>query len=65
MKKKLLSICIPTYNRKVFLKENIDAILSQVTPGFEDLIELCISDNASDDGTLELLKEYAVSIKNI
>lgn len=49
----ILSICIPTYNRLSVLKETIEAyfpILNSYP------IEVCISDNASDDGTYEYLK---------
>ncbi len=55
MSKKLLSICIPTYNRQKFLAQNIDSIVAQITPELNELIELCISDNASTDGTADYL----------
>lgn len=55
----LLTIAIPTYNRKPFLKENLDVLLPQVEE-VPDQIEILISDNASTDGT----KEYVNEIKD-
>lgn len=49
----LLSICIPTYNRKKLLKRALDSILSQMN----DRVELFVSDNASDDGTKEMMEQ--------
>lgn len=46
----ILSICIPTYNRKNKLKRLIDSISAQ-SNGIEDKIQVCISDNGSRDGT--------------
>lgn len=50
----VLSICIPTYNRKVLLKEVLDELL--LYPNND--IEIVIIDNASTDGTRELLNIY-------
>ncbi|ARB86060.1 MULTISPECIES: glycosyltransferase family 2 protein [Yersinia] len=44
-----LSFCIPTYNRRDLLSELIESIVSQCDN--RDDVEICISDNASDDGT--------------
>lgn len=44
-----ISICIPTFNRKDMLSKLINSIARQPHKGFE--IEVCISDNASSDGT--------------
>jgi len=52
-----LSICIPTYNRAYFLRESLDSILSSVT-GFENEIEIVISDNASQDNTCMIVRDY-------
>jgi len=52
---KLLSICIPTYNRKGKLQRLLGNLASEAS-GFEDEIELCISDNCSTDGTREYLE---------
>ena len=54
MRQPAISICIPTFNRKNCLRETILGILSQVDSANRDYIEICISDNASTDGT-ELL----------
>jgi len=56
--KPLLSICIPTYNRAEFLKDALDSILRQINENNKDKVEICISDNASEDNTEELVEEY-------
>lgn len=50
----ILSICIPTYNRKEILKGTLDEIFS--CP--DDDIEVIVIDNASTDGTIEMLDNY-------
>lgn len=60
----LLSICIPTYNRKKYLKESLDSIINQEWFNEEE-IEIVISDNASIDNTTEFVKEYQNKYKNI
>lgn len=49
---KLLSICIPTYNRKSYLERSINALLPQL----RDDIEVLISNNCSPDDTDEYCK---------
>lgn len=51
-RKKILSICIPTYNRSELLKELVGSILESDCQDF--LIE--ITDNASTDNTVSMLK---------
>ncbi|MEM9710211.1 MAG: glycosyltransferase family 2 protein [Pseudomonadota bacterium] len=46
-----VSVCMPVYNGQNFLSETLDAILGQ---DFEDF-ELVVTDNASTDGTAEIL----------
>lgn len=57
----LLSVILTTYNRKNMLKKAIDSVLEQ---DYEN-IELIISDNASEDGTDIMVKEYLENNKNI
>lgn len=54
----LLSICIPTYNRAKELEQCLEAVLPQTS--MNGLIEVCVSDNASDDGTAALLARYVM-----
>lgn len=49
-----VSVCIPTYNGKNFIQEQIDSILNQLSP----TDEIIISDDSSTDGTVELIKAY-------
>jgi len=51
-----LSVCIPTYNRCKYLAETIASITSQVASADASKIEICISDNASTDGTDVLIQ---------
>lgn len=55
----LLSICIPTYNHLDMLKKCLNYIFV-ACKGYENNIEIIISDNASTDGT----KEYIESLRN-
>jgi glycosyltransferase involved in cell wall biosynthesis len=57
-KKKTVSICIPTYNRKEYLRETLDSILAQTYKDYE----IVIVDDGSTDGTGEMLKEYGFPI---
>ena len=50
----LVSIIIPNYNHALFLKQRIDTILNQT---FQDF-EIILLDDASTDGSLEILKSY-------
>ena len=64
-----LSICVPTYNRKHFLK-NIVSQLIELVDLHEFNIELCIQDNCSTDDTWSYLKEVTenknyISIKTL
>lgn len=54
MKDKLVSVCIPTYNSALFLKETLDSIISQSY----NYIEIIIGDNASNDCTIDIIKEF-------
>lgn len=57
MKNKLLSICIPTYNRAEVLDDTLNKLFSN--PDFnEDLIEVIVSDNCSTDNTAEIVSKY-------
>ncbi|WP_285533476.1 glycosyltransferase family 2 protein [Stutzerimonas stutzeri] len=55
----MLAICIPTYNRVAYLSVLLDSILSQVTSDISCKIEICISDNASEDRTAEVVHAYS------
>ncbi len=59
----LLSICIPTYNRA----DVLDLVLKNIIEnrGFDESIEIVISDNASTDNTFEICKKYIDVFQNI
>ena len=50
----ILSICIPTYNRKESLYYCLKSLAKQTTKEFE----VCISDNSSNYNIKELLKPF-------
>ena len=47
---KLLTIIVPTYNRRELLAKGLEALIPQVSR-YNDLVSLYVSDNYSDDGT--------------
>ena len=57
MDSKILSICIPTYNRERAL-ERLLGNLEQEINGLEQDVEICISDNCSTDGTPGVLENW-------
>jgi glycosyltransferase involved in cell wall biosynthesis len=57
-----LSICIPSRNRCSLLKQ---AILSVLQQDAGEEVEICISLNASDDGSEDMLKALFTQYKNI
>ena len=54
----LLSICIPTYNREKYLRDTLESIVSQDIFKNTNDVDIVISDNASTDGTRELVEKY-------
>lgn len=50
----LISIVTPVYNCAEYIRDCIESVLSQNYPNFEHIIV----DGASNDGTIEILKEY-------
>jgi glycosyltransferase involved in cell wall biosynthesis len=52
-----LTIYIPTFNREKYLKECLNSVLSQVK-GYSNQVEVIVSDNASTDGTQNLVNEF-------
>lgn len=51
----MISVCMATYNGAEFIKDQINSILIQLGP--DD--ELIVSDDASTDNTIEILKSYS------
>jgi abequosyltransferase len=54
----LLSICIPTYNRANYLRVTLDSIVKQDRFNNNNDIEIVISDNCSDDNTVDVSNEF-------
>lgn len=51
----LVSIGVPVFNRAQSLPRCLDALLAQTYPN----LEICMSDNASTDGSTEICRRYA------
>ena len=51
------SICIPNYNYARYLPFTLDSVISQTNVP----LEICVSDNNSDDGSQELIGKYAAN----
>jgi glycosyltransferase involved in cell wall biosynthesis len=49
-----VSVVVPIYNQAPFIRETVDSVLAQEHPN----VELVLSDDASTDGTLDILREY-------
>ncbi|MCX5793632.1 MAG: glycosyltransferase family 2 protein [Elusimicrobia bacterium] len=59
MEKLLLSICIPTYNREKYLRETLSNVLGQIAElAVPAAVEVVVSDNASQDGTAEVVRSF-------
>ncbi len=50
----MVSVCMATYNGEKYIKEQLDSILHQLGPNDE----LIVSDDGSDDSTLNILSSY-------
>ncbi len=57
----VLSITIPTYNRRRFLEQTMNALLPQVT----DQVEIVVLDNHSTDDTFEYIQSLPASVRYI
>lgn len=55
--KPLLSICVTTYNRAAWLSHSLPLILEQ-TRHYQDLIEVVVCDNASEDHTAQVVRRF-------
>lgn len=55
---KVLSICIPTYNREKFLRNSLETLYRQFDDKNRKYVEILVSNNCSTDGTHELVQEY-------
>jgi len=56
-----VSIGLPVYNGERHLRSAVDSLLQQTFTDFE----LIISDDGSTDKTLDIAKEYLISLRNI
>lgn len=68
----LVSICCITYNHAPFIRKALDGFLMQQPPSsipsgakMSDWCEILIHDDCSNDGTTEIIKEYAAKYPNL
>jgi abequosyltransferase len=59
----ILSICIPTYNRSFYLGQLLNELFLQLND-FRDEVEICVSDNGSNDDTIEILESWKCKFEN-
>lgn len=57
----MVSICCITYNQKKYIKSALDSFLRQKT-NFD--YEIIVHDDASDDGTIDIIKKYEKKYPN-
>jgi len=57
-RQKKVSICLPTYNRKEYLRETLDSILAQTYKDYE----IVIVDDGSTDGTEDMIKKLGIPV---
>lgn len=61
MDRPLVSVCIGAYNREATIRECVDSVLAQTWP----VREIVVVDDASTDGTREILESYGKQIRLI
>ena len=61
MSDKKVAVLLSTYNGEKFVREQLDSILNQTYKN----IEIIVRDDGSKDSTVEIIKEYQKSNKNI
>ena len=57
----LLSVCVPTYQRRDLLRVMLQALLPQAA-ALGDLVEVCVADNASTDGTADVVADAMMAV---
>ncbi|WP_168174217.1 glycosyltransferase [Rhodanobacter sp. C06] len=53
-----VSVCIATCNQRAYIRQCLDSVLQQRT---DRLLEILVGDDCSDDGTSEIIAEYAAA----
>lgn len=56
-----LSICIPTFNRRQYLSDLFESLAPQLDPE----VEVVVSDNASTDGTADMIREWQTRLPRL
>ena len=59
----ILTYGIITYNRSKYLRKSLKSVLDQV--GSDELVEVLVSDNCSEDDTKEVVQEFQKKYKNL
>lgn len=57
----MISVCVATYNGEKYIEEQLDSILNNICS--DD--EIVVSDDGSNDNTLNILNEYRCKYPNI
>lgn len=56
-----VAIIVPVYNMEKYLRQSLDSLINQT---FKDIEIICFND-ASTDGSLAILQEYAAKDKRV
>lgn len=64
---KLISVIIPVFNVEKYIRDCIDSLTIQVVAGFsfEESVEVIFIDDGSPDNSVEIIREYQNTYKNI
>ncbi|MGY3958381.1 bifunctional glycosyltransferase/CDP-glycerol:glycerophosphate glycerophosphotransferase [Aeromonas popoffii] len=64
---KLISIIIPVYNVEKYIKDCLESLIMQTVDGFsfEESIEVILIDDGSPDKSVDIIREYQKTYKNI
>lgn len=61
----ILSLCIPTYNRFLLLRQALNAIVDQISAARSAQIEIIVSDNASTDETVRVVERFQAACPDV
>lgn len=61
----LLSVCIPTWNRAVFLEQAVQSVFRDLDDAHCDDVEVVVSDNASTDETARVVERLQANHANL
>ncbi len=61
MKEYLVSVIVPAYNSEKYIRQCLDSLVRQTL----ESLEIVVVNDGSTDGTLDVIREYALKYTNI